>query len=121
MTEACLLREFCGEMGHDLSRIWAECASDNTYQNAVYSMQLLNDSLPDGGKILLITSAFHMRRARAVFKKAGFTFDIYPANPIAGSRIYDPYFLLVPSTSAIRTWEIFIKETIVNYAQRIKK
>jgi len=111
MTEACLLREYCGQLGHDTSKIWAECISDNTYQNALQSLKILNDSLPQGGNFLLITSASHMRRAKAVFKKAGLTFHIYPTNPIAGPRRFDPYFLLVPSTSALRTWEIFFKET----------
>jgi uncharacterized SAM-binding protein YcdF (DUF218 family) len=111
MTEACLLRDYCGQLGHDTSKILTECISDNTYQNALHSVKILNDSLPQGGNFLLITSASHMRRAKAVFKKAGLTFHIFPTNPIAGPRRYDPYFLLVPSTSALRTWEIFFKET----------
>ncbi len=109
MAEACLLKDFCHEMGFDTTAIIVECKSDNTFQNAKYTAEILSDSM-DSGNYLLITSASHMRRARAVFKKAGFTFDIYPTNPVAGSRRYDPYFLFVPSVSAIITWEKFFKE-----------
>ncbi len=111
MAEACLLRDYCGQLGYDTSRIWAECKSDNTYQNALYTQELINDSLTDGN-FLLITSASHMRRAKAVFQKTGLPFDIFPTNPIAGKRRWDPYFLLVPSTSALRIWDIFFKETL---------
>jgi len=109
MSEACLLREYCGQLGYDTSRIWAECESDNTYQNAVNTYQILQDSISDGN-FLLVTSAHHMRRAQAVFKKTGLKFDILPTNPIAGKRRYDPYFLLVPQTNALRTWDKFFKE-----------
>jgi uncharacterized SAM-binding protein YcdF (DUF218 family) len=111
MSEACLLKNFCADLGYDTTRIWAECSSDNTYQNALHTVKLINDSIPNGN-FLLITSASHMRRARAVFNKAGLTFDILPANPIAGKHRWDPYFLLVPSTSALRIWDIFFKETL---------
>ncbi len=111
MSEAKLLYEFSGKLGLDTTRIIAETESDNTYQNSVNTMKLLQDSLP-GKNYLLITSASHMRRAAAVFKKAGLSFHIYPTNPVAGPRRYDPYFLLIPSSSALLTWEIFFRETI---------
>ena len=111
MSEACLLKKVCGDLGFDTTKVWTECTSDNTYENAVHTVKLINDSIPEGN-ILLITSAYHMRRARAVFKKANLTFDIYPTNPIAGKRRWDPSFLFVPSTSALRTWDIFFKETL---------
>jgi uncharacterized SAM-binding protein YcdF (DUF218 family) len=111
MSEASLLYEFSGKLGFDTTRIIYENESDNTYQNAKFSMKILQDSLP-GEHYLLITSASHMRRAAAVFRKAGLTFDMYPTNPIAGKRRNDPYFLIMPSSSALIIWETFFKETI---------
>lgn len=118
MNEASLLYEFSGKLGFDTTRIIHEHESDNTYQNAKFSMKILQDSLP-GKNFLLITSASHMRRASAVFRKAGLTFDIYPTNPVAGKRRYDPYFLLVPSSSALIIWETFFKETIGFFVYKI--
>jgi len=111
MPEACLLKEFCGNIGLDTTDIIAECRSDNTYENALYTVDLLNDSIP-GGDFLLITSSSHMRRARAVFQKTGLEFDYYCTNPITGKRRYDFFFLIVPSTSALQTWEIFFRESL---------
>lgn len=111
MPEACLLREFCGSIGLDTTEIMAECRSDNTYENALYTLELLNDSIPDGD-FLLITSSYHMRRARAVFQKAGLEFDYYCTNPLTGNRRYDLHHFIVPSTGALQKWEMFFRESM---------
>ena len=50
--------------------IVTETKSRNTHQNALYSLQILAPLGVD--RILLVTSAFHMPRAAAVFQYAGF-------------------------------------------------
>ena len=50
--------------------ILTESKSRNTRQNALYSHQILSAQGID--RILLVTSAFHMPRAAAVFRHAGF-------------------------------------------------
>ena len=47
-----------------------ENESKNTYENAVFSYELLSER--DISRILLVTSAIHMPRAAAVFEKQGF-------------------------------------------------
>jgi uncharacterized SAM-binding protein YcdF (DUF218 family) len=55
--------------------LWLDNQSRNTYENALYSRQILE---PKGIKrILLVTSAMHMPRAVALFKHQGF--DVVPA------------------------------------------
>jgi uncharacterized SAM-binding protein YcdF (DUF218 family) len=63
-------------IGHD--RITAEEQSRNTIENAVFS-RLLADPKP-GERWLLVTSAFHMPRAIAVFRAAGFPVEAYPVD-----------------------------------------
>ncbi|MFZ1923247.1 MAG: YdcF family protein [Xanthobacteraceae bacterium] len=61
---------------HD--RITAEEQSRNTVENAVFS-RLLAQPKP-GERWLLVTSAFHMPRAIAAFRAAGFTVEAYPVD-----------------------------------------
>ncbi len=62
-------------MGVPASHIAVEGASRNTYENATYSRILL--AKRGGGKrVVLVTSAWHMRRSAAIFRKAGF--DVTP-------------------------------------------
>jgi uncharacterized SAM-binding protein YcdF (DUF218 family) len=59
-------------------RITAEEQSRNTVENAVFS-QLLAQPKP-GERWLLVTSAFHMPRAIATFRAAGFPVEAYPVD-----------------------------------------
>ncbi len=59
-------------------RITAEDQSRNTVENAVFS-RLIAQPKP-GERWLLVTSAFHMPRAMAVFRAAGFPVEAYPVD-----------------------------------------
>ena len=63
-------------IAHD--RITAEEQSRNTIENAVFS-RLIAEPKP-GERWLLVTSAFHMPRAIAVFRAAGFPIEAYPVD-----------------------------------------
>lgn len=59
-------------------RVLLERKAKNTWQNAVYSKELV-DPKP-GERWLLITSGWHMPRAMGVFRKAGFTVEPWPVD-----------------------------------------
>jgi uncharacterized SAM-binding protein YcdF (DUF218 family) len=63
-------------VAHD--RITAEEQSRNTIENAVFS-RLIAQPKP-GERWLLLTSAFHMPRAIAAFRAAGFPVEAYPVD-----------------------------------------
>lgn len=63
-------------IAHD--RITAEEQSRNTIENAVFS-RLIAQPKP-GERWLLVTSAFHMPRAIAAFRAAGFPVEAYPVD-----------------------------------------
>src|SRR5208282_2942524 len=59
-------------------RITAEEQSRNTIENAVFS-RLIATPKP-GERWLLVTSAYHMPRAMAAFRAAGFPVEAYPVD-----------------------------------------
>lgn len=65
-------------MGIPAGDIWLESESHNTYDNAVYSREILESKgLTD---ILLVTSASHMPRAVKLFEAQGFNVTPMPAD-----------------------------------------
>ena len=90
-----------------------ESKSINTYENALYSAEILRKSYWEGSSCLLITSAVHMRRALACFDKQGIHAIPYSTN--AESEIGSPYTwmdILVPSINTFQLWYKFNNEWI---------
>ena len=56
-------------LGVPQENIITERKSMNTADNFMYSEALLKDILPEGGKIILVTTAYHMRRALLMANK----------------------------------------------------
>jgi uncharacterized SAM-binding protein YcdF (DUF218 family) len=94
------------------SSVVIENESKNTYENAVFSKKIL-DSLKFKGSILLVTSAYHMPRALATFKKAGYTtITPYITNRMSGPRRFDWDFCLLPNAEALTNLNMLIHEWI---------
>ncbi|HEX3019676.1 MAG TPA: YdcF family protein [Chitinispirillaceae bacterium] len=88
------------EMGVDSSDIIIEKNAKNTHEHGPYIAQIL-DSLHLPRKIILVTSASHMIRSEAVFKKCGFI--VYPAptdyQKSSGKRAF--IFNLFPNSGSL--------------------
>ena len=65
-------------LGVSVDRLVLEDKSRNTYENAVFSRKLVEPK--PGETWLLVTSAFHMPRAKALFDKAGFPTVPWPVD-----------------------------------------
>ncbi|MHC2990463.1 hypothetical protein OB13_02255 [Pontibacter sp. HJ8] len=89
--------------------IITETRSMNTYENAIYSAELLQ-SYPQFERKLLVTSSFHMRRAKACFDKAGVETHTFPADFYASEVRYSPDELFIPNADAFRLWHRLIHE-----------
>ncbi|MEQ9290196.1 MAG: YdcF family protein [Cyclobacteriaceae bacterium] len=98
----------CGVRKRD---ILLENKSRNTHQNAQLSKKILEEEKIQD-KILLITSAFHMRRARGCFEKEGVAVDIFSTDLNSGEIEFSPIDSIVPNVGAISTWTILFKEWI---------
>ena len=81
-TEAERARRIFSHLGVDTTRVIFESASRNTYENAVFSARLagVNPQQP----WILLTSAAHMPRALAVFRKQGWNVTPYSVDFQAG-------------------------------------
>ncbi len=83
-TEADRAKIFFDSVGISPSRVRYESASHTTYENAKFSATVagINPAQP----WLLMTSAWHMPRALATFRKAGWNVTSYPVDFRAGTE-----------------------------------
>ncbi len=104
-------------MGVPEEDILLEEASANTYENALFSRQILDEL--KAGRILLVTSAMHMPRSVALFEKQGL--EVVPAPtdfnivvPETGrqfTEIWPNYlFGLLPQASDLNLTTLVLKE-----------
>ncbi|MDO8699186.1 MAG: YdcF family protein [Rhodoferax sp.] len=84
LTEADRAKIFFDSMGVAPQRVVYESASHTTYENAVFSASVpgVNPAQP----WLLLTSASHMPRALATFRKAGWNVTPYPVDFRTGTH-----------------------------------
>lgn len=109
ISEAAQVKKALLYCGIPDSAIVIESRSHNTVENARLSRKLI-DSLGLRGNFLLVTSAFHMRRAEGCFKKAGVRFDPYPVDVYSNDKDFSPDDFLLPSETALYKWSILIHE-----------
>ncbi len=86
-------------MGVPQAAIWLETESLNTYENALFAKPILDEQ--DVDTVLLVTSAFHMPRATAVFAKLGIDVIAAPTD----------YFVVAPTWNASTkptSWTLFL-------------
>ena len=87
---------------------WTEDNSDNTFENARYSFQMLQKS--GIKKIYLVTHAWHMPRSAAAFRRAGF--EVIEAPTAFTTRYQIDLLALVPRAESLRNSKIFVHEAI---------
>lgn len=95
-----------------------EWESQNTHENAALTKELM-DKEHLSGSILLITSAFHMRRSLGCFNKAGIVGDPYSTDRYSGDRKFEFDNLFIPDASAIEGWNNFIHEVTGYFIYKI--
>ncbi|MCU0354042.1 MAG: YdcF family protein [Cytophagales bacterium] len=99
------------------SAVVLENQSRNTRENATFSAKILKNRFP-GKRYLLVTSAFHMRRAAGCFRKAGVPVTVFSTDFYGSPRKWTPDYWLLPSEGAIGKWSTLWHEWIgyVSYA-----
>jgi len=110
-TEAENLQQTALYAGVPQKDILLEEKSRNTRENALNTKQVLSHH-PDLDKLLLIPSAFHMRRAKGCFDRVGLAVFPFPADFHTHDRSFHLDDLLIPSADALRYWTHLIHEWV---------
>jgi len=119
VKEADLVNRYLKLIGIPDSVILLENQSKNTTENAKNSLELIKKHMPDA-KILVITSAWHIPRAKVIFdKQTNHKIDYYPTNFI-GRTSFNIGDFIIPDIGAFGTWELLFKEWIGLAIDRIK-
>jgi uncharacterized SAM-binding protein YcdF (DUF218 family) len=116
--EADIILKVLEETGIPASDILIENQSRNTYENALYTEQLLKQSHA-GSRLLLITSSFHMRRSVACFRKTGLNPDMFPVDPRSHQHFYTPENSVFPHPGALLTWDALVHEWLGMLSYRV--
>jgi len=100
-------------MGVPDSVIMLENRAQNTAQSALLVPPMIEEMGYTDTDCLLITSAFHMRRSLACFRKAGFHPTPFTVDFYAGSRKrYNLKTFLLPQLDALILWHKLVKEWV---------
>jgi uncharacterized SAM-binding protein YcdF (DUF218 family) len=98
-------------MGIPMADIKIEDTSRNTRENAVNSIALLKD-VTKPQDCLLISSAYHLRRAHACFAKLGWPVDVFSTDFLGHYRKFTLDDLLIPHMDALGNWHVLFKEWV---------
>jgi uncharacterized SAM-binding protein YcdF (DUF218 family) len=111
LHEADQLKEVLVKWGIPAEDIIVENKSKNTYENAQFTCNLLRQ-YKYKKKFLLITSALHMPRAAACFKKQNLEFDVFTTDHYSMKNTEFTFDQLLPSINCFVMWEVYLKEVI---------
>lgn len=112
-SEAELLQRFLIMTGVPPEDVLIEDQSKNTAQNAQFTKSFLEEKgINTDQQFLLITSAFHMYRAKGCFDKVGLKTETFPTDYYSYDTKYDIPTIIYPSPLSIDNWHKLVKEWI---------
>ena len=106
-AEARILRDQLVLWGIESERVLFEDLSRNTRENAVYSKKMAEER--GFTKLILVTSAFHMKRALGCFRAVGLPVDTLPVDYRANPVVFAPY-MLIPRSHFLNDSCVAIRE-----------
>jgi uncharacterized SAM-binding protein YcdF (DUF218 family) len=117
ISEAAVMAEFLTAAGVDESRLIIEGGSMNTAENGAKVRDILyQKEMPE--TINLVTSALHMKRAEAVFKKLGVNVCPVASDRIAASRVHKIAWM--PQLSALDKFDKLMHEFIAMQVYKLR-
>jgi uncharacterized SAM-binding protein YcdF (DUF218 family) len=119
MKEGLYLKDYIIKLGVKEEDLLMESESNNTHENAILTKIIL-DNKKINGKLLLITSAFHMKRSLGCFKKAGIEVEPYSTDRFSGEAKLEFDFTFIPDISALSGWTTLIHEVVGYITYKIK-
>ncbi|WP_316929323.1 YdcF family protein [Cyclobacterium qasimii] len=115
LSEAESLRDFMIWAGVNEKDIIVETKAVNTHENALFSEKIITSGeieLDNPNQFLLITSAFHMKRAEACFNKVGLHPDTFPVDFYGKKPNANFKSIVQPGLQGIMVWHKLTKEWV---------
>ncbi len=109
--EGLMTAQFLRTAGVRPADILLENKSLNTHENALFSAQMLQSRFRTN-RCVLITSAWHMRRAIACFQKEGVAVVPFPSGFLSSERSFAPGDWLIPHEEAFFNAYYFVRELV---------
>jgi uncharacterized SAM-binding protein YcdF (DUF218 family) len=97
-------------MGVPEDVIMIENETRNTAESAIEVQKLLQQLNYNADDCLLVTSAFHMRRSLACYRKVGLNIESFTTDFYSHQRNFYPDSLFIPKLDAIIIWHKLTKE-----------
>ena len=111
ISEAAFLAEYLMYAGVPKEDILLEEQSLNTYENAQNCKLLINNNI-DSSQFLIISSGFHLKRAKACFTKAGFRCDGFACEPFIFHENLTVSAMLMPNEETLSNWYFLLHEWV---------
>ena len=108
------------KFGLDNKNIYTTRKVFNTYEEAKAIKNLLLEISPSSKKIILVTSAFHMKRAKKIFERQGMIVNPFPVDFKSDNyrnSSFNPYYW-VPNSKSLNESSIAIREIIGRFVYR---
>ena len=118
-SESEMMVEFLQRIGIPESDYIIEPDSRNTWENALFTKNIVQARYP-GANCLLITSAWHMPRSEACFRKAGLEVTPFSTDFISERNRWDFDMIFIPDKLGLYKWELLIKEWVGCVAYRLR-
>ncbi|MEQ9299862.1 MAG: YdcF family protein [Cyclobacteriaceae bacterium] len=119
LKEAPRLKEYAIKAGIPTEDIFIEPLSRNTNENASFSKSFLDENGFSGSTIVLVTSAFHMRRASACFEKQNVSYVPFSTGYKTRPLDWTPDQVFIPSLGAMSIWHLLIREWVGMVAYKL--
>lgn len=104
------------EMG--VETVWLEKQSRNTWQNALYSKNLLDEKSIE--KVFLVTHAYHMQRSAYAFKRAGIEYIPMPTGFSSNQAVAAWWRHWLPASTALQRSYLALHEYLGLLFYRMK-
>ena len=115
--EAIFIEKYLISLGVKKEHILLDTKSRNTYENAKYAVGLISKN----DKLLLSTSASHMPRSLACFKKLGVSPTPFPVDYVSYEKNrFNVDKILVPDASTINYWYLLLHEWVGTLSYKLK-
>ncbi|TAE31331.1 MAG: YdcF family protein [Cytophagales bacterium] len=111
VDEGQMVRSFLETAGVRAGDIVLEPRSKNTYENARFSATVLREQFRTDACVV-VTSAWHMRRAMACFQRQGLRVTPWPAAQLSERRAVAPGAYLLPNEKAFGDAQLLFREMV---------